>query len=118
MIDDSSTVPGWWMNNRENKGSLVRPVPFVNQEVSQTVDGVGIILSSSTVKGYTATNFIASQAWKLKAADVQKPLAAYSPVVVGFARHRAARSERAGRHLTGVVPLTDEKLEPLLFSGP
>jgi hypothetical protein len=106
------------MNNRENEGGLVRPVPFVNQEVSQTVDGVGIVLFSSIVKGDTATNFIASQAWKFKAADVQEPLAAYSPVVVGFARHRATRPEGAGRHLTGVAPLTDEKLEPLLFSGP
>jgi len=57
------------MNKQKNEGSLIRPFPLIDQEIAQTVDGVGVILFDSRIESDTAMNFIVSQAWKLKTAD-------------------------------------------------
>jgi len=65
VIHNPGTVTGLWMNKHKGNGVLISPSPFIDQEVPQAVDGVGIILANSAVESDIAMNFVASRARKL-----------------------------------------------------
>ena len=84
------------MNKREDEGGSIRPSAFVDQKVPQAVDGVGVVPAGLAIEGDAAMDLIGSQAWKLQAANVEQPPAAYVPAIAGTACCRATRTKGAG----------------------